>query len=46
MGSTTNPPVSLAPFAFDWVAGDIPRLGGRGHPRRCWLRRSGKTQAS
>jgi hypothetical protein len=38
MGSTTNPPVSLAPFAFDWVAGDIPRW--------CWLRRSGKTQAS
>ena len=26
MGSTTNPPVSLAPFAFDWVGGDIHGL--------------------
>ena len=26
MGSTTSPPVSLAPFAFDWVGGDIHGL--------------------
>ena len=26
MGSSTNPPVSLAPFAFDWVGGDIHGL--------------------
>ena len=26
MASTTNPPVSLAPFAFDWVGGDIRGL--------------------
>jgi hypothetical protein len=26
MGSTTNQPVSLAPFAFDWVGGDIHGL--------------------
>jgi hypothetical protein len=26
MGSTMNPPVSLAPFAFDWVGGDIHGL--------------------
>jgi len=26
MGSTANPPVSLAPFAFDWVGGDIHGL--------------------
>jgi hypothetical protein len=26
MGSSMNPPVSLAPFAFDWVGGDIHGL--------------------
>ena len=26
MGSSTNAPVSLAPFAFDWVGGDIHGL--------------------
>ena len=26
MGSSTNVPVSLAPFAFDWVGGDIHGL--------------------